>query len=34
MHGTAPTQRKEREVKLELAPDSVCKLKKIPPLGH
>jgi len=30
MHGTAPTQRKELEVKLELAPDSLRALKKIP----
>src|SRR3974377_1617200 len=30
MHGSLPTQREEFEVKLELAPDSLRALKKIP----
>src|SRR6516164_3125501 len=30
MHGSPPTQRKELEVKLDLAPDSLRALKKIP----
>lgn len=30
MHGTAPTQHKELEVKLQLAPDSLHMLRKIP----
>src|SRR5215467_13255008 len=32
MHGSPPTQRKELEVKLDLAPDSLRALKKIPRL--
>src|SRR6516225_764299 len=30
MHGTAPTQHKELELKLDLAPESLRRLKKIP----
>jgi triphosphatase len=32
MHGTTPTQHKELEVKLDLAPESILRLKKIPAL--